>query len=134
MSEANRALPIRWMDENWNKRREAVIDELMHPECVGRMEGGDEVKGREGWRKARLQLLDAFPDLRMEVQESVAEGDTVVLLWRVTGTHEGDGLGFPRSNRKLEAVGSTWMKFKDGQMVWGYDTWNMGGMVAGLMA
>ena len=134
MSEDNRARAIRWMEDNWNRRRDGVVDELMHPECIGRMEGGDQVKGREGWRQARQQLLAAFPDLRMTIDQSVAEGDTVVLRWTVRGTHQGDAMGFPGTGRKMEAVGSTWMRFEGGQMVSGYDTWNMGGLVAALAA
>lgn len=97
------------------------------------MEGG-EVKSPEEWRQARSQLLTAFPDLRMTIEQSVAEGDTVVLRWRAQGTHGGDAMGLKRSGRKFEAVGSTWMKFADGQLVWGYDTWNQGALTASLAA
>lgn len=133
MSEQNRARAIQWMEDNWNHRREAVIEELMHPACVGRMEGG-EIKGPDEWRQARKELLTAFPDLKMEVEQSVAEGDTVVLRWRVKGTHDGDAMGLKRSGRKFEAVGSTWMKFADGKIIWGCDTWNQGALMASLAA
>ena len=132
MSKDIRALAIRWMEDNWNERREAVIDELMHPDCFGRIEGGGELKGREEWRQAREQLLTAFPDLSLRVDRSVVEGDTVVLLWTAKGTHRGDAMGLPPTGRTFEAVGSTWMKFEGGKMVWGYDTWNMGAMMATL--
>ena len=102
MSEENRNRAIRWMEENWNQRREGVVDELMHPDCVGRMEGG-EVKGRDGWRQARDQLLASFPDLRMIVEQTVVEGDTVVLRWRVVGTHDGDALGAADRSRDRTA-------------------------------
>ena len=30
-----RSVIQRWFDEVWNEGNEAVIDELLHPECVG---------------------------------------------------------------------------------------------------
>jgi hypothetical protein len=42
-------------------------------------------------------------------------------------------MGLKRSGRKIEAVGSTWMKFADGKLVWGYDTWNQGALMASLV-
>jgi predicted ester cyclase len=132
MSDDIRARAIRWMEDNWNNRREEVIDELMHPTCSGHLEGG-EIKSRDEWRQARRELLTAFPDLRMKIEQSVVEGDTVVLRWRAVGTHDGDAMGLKRSGRKIEAVGSTWMKFADGKLVWGYDTWNQGALMASLV-
>ena len=35
----------------------------------------------------------AFPDLHYGIEDLVAEGDTVVARWRLTGTHEGDLAG-----------------------------------------
>jgi hypothetical protein len=59
MSEDIRKLAIQWMEENSNHRREEVIDELMHPECVGRLEGG-EINSRDEWRQARKELESAL--------------------------------------------------------------------------
>jgi steroid delta-isomerase-like uncharacterized protein len=133
MSQDNRVRAIRWMEENWNERRAEVANELMHPECCGRMEGL-EVRSRQDWLQARRELLAAFPDIHMKVEQTVAEGDTVVVRWRANGTHRGDALGVPASGRAFEAVGTTWMRFVDGRMVWGYDTWNQGALLASLAA
>ena len=133
MSEDIKKLAIRWMDDNWNKRREAVIDELMDLNCCAQMEGVD-IKCSDDFREARKELLTAFPDLKLEVEQAVAEGDTVALRWRVTGTHQGDALGLRRTGRPFEAVGTTWMKFANGKIVWGRDTWNQGALFAQLSA
>jgi hypothetical protein len=41
MTHDYRALAQRWFEDNWNRRREAVVDELLAPGSVGHMEGGD---------------------------------------------------------------------------------------------
>jgi predicted ester cyclase len=46
-------------------------------------------------------FLPAFPDLRIAVEGTVAEGDEVVVRWSATGTHLGDGLGFPATRLGL---------------------------------
>src|SRR5512146_3065073 len=109
MNEQNRALALRWMEEVWNQRREEAVDELMHADAVGHMEGGD-VHGPAGFKIAREAFLEAIPDLRIEVEDSLAEGDQVVLRWRVTGTHRGAGLGIPPSGRRVEARGISWFR------------------------
>lgn len=130
-NERNRAVALRWMEEIWNQRREEVVDELMHEDAVGHMEGGD-VHGPAGFKQARAAFLQAIPDLRIEVEGSVAEGDAVVLRWRVTGTHRGDGLGIPPSGRRVDARGMSWFQIRDGRMVEGWDSWNQTGLMTAL--
>lgn len=38
-------------------------------------------------------MLEAFPDMRMEVEDLIAEGDKAVARVRVTATHRGDFMG-----------------------------------------
>ena len=138
MSEANKSIAIRWMEDNWNRRRFEVVDELMDIECCGRMEGpgceGMQIKTRDEWRAARDQLIAAFPDLRVDVEQAVAEGDTVVLRWKASGTHKGDALGLRATQRAMDVVGSTWMTIRNGKIVSGFDTWNQGDLMARLAA
>lgn len=80
MSEsANSALARRWFEEVWNDRRDATVEELMHSEAAGHMEGV-EIKGPEEFLSAMALLLQAFPDLRVHVDGIVAQGDDVVVL------------------------------------------------------
>ena len=49
--------------------------------------------GREGDRHRAEILATAFPDQRYDILEMVAEGDMLVVRWRMTGTHEGELAG-----------------------------------------
>lgn len=131
MSDENRAIAHRWMQEVWNERREDVIDELMSDSAVGHMEGGD-AHGPAGFKAVRAALLDAIPDLRIEIEDSVAEADRVVVRWHVTGTHHGAGLGIPPSGRPVSASGMTWFRFSNGKLAEGWDSWNLGGLLERL--
>jgi steroid delta-isomerase-like uncharacterized protein len=133
MSEKNRQMAKRWFEEMWNQRNAAVIDEMLHPDACGHMQGV-ETRGHEDFRKVREGLLDALPDLHLEVEDMVADGDSVVVRWRARGTHRGAGLGVPPSNKSADFTGMTWLRFADGKLVEGWDQWNMGGVMQFLTA
>jgi steroid delta-isomerase-like uncharacterized protein len=133
MSEDNRTLAVKWMDDNWNRRREAVIEELLDPHSIGYMEG-TQVRGPTEFRAVRSELLAAFPDLRVEIQDVVADGALVALRWRMRATHTGSALGLAPSGKSVDVVGSTWFRFAGGRIIEGYDTWNQGALLASLAA
>ena len=44
-------------------------------------------------------LLAAFPDLRMDVEDVIASSDKAVARVRVTGTHKGEFMGIPATDK-----------------------------------
>lgn len=129
----NSALARRWFEEVWNVRRAETVREIMDPVCEGHMEGL-EVRGPEDFLAARATLLEAFPDFRVTVEGVIAEGDDVAVRWSANGTHRGESLGFAASNRPAAFRGITWMTFRDGRMVQGWDAWNQGRLLQELQA
>lgn len=128
-----RAIARRWFDDNWNRRREAVIDELLTPTSVGHMQGGD-VRGPAEFKAMRATLLGAFPDLRLVIDDIVVEGSQAVVRWSVKATHLGDNLGFAASRRPANFSGMTWLKFDGARIAEGWDGWNQGALLASLQA
>jgi predicted ester cyclase len=51
--------------------------------------------------------LGAFPDARVTVEDQIAEGEMVVTRWRATGTHTGELMGIPPTERRSEISGIT---------------------------
>jgi steroid delta-isomerase-like uncharacterized protein len=123
----------RWFNEVWNERRDDSLDELMAPDSQGHVEGG-EARGPEDFRKMRAMFLAALPDVRIEVEDVVAEGERAAVRWRAVGTHAGDGFGFPATRQQVHVRGTTWMTVRDGRIVEGWDTWNLGGLLESLRA
>ncbi len=133
MSQANVATARRWFEEVWNQRRTETIDELLLPDSVGHLETGD-VHGTEPFKVARAQLLSAIPDLHLVIEDTVAEGENVVVRWVVSGTHQGDGLGVDPTHQPVRIQGMTWLRFQDGHLIEGWDRWNLGGLIAQLQS
>jgi len=134
MSEAQNAdLARRFIDEVWNRRRSEAIRELLHPNAVGHLEGF-EVRGPEGFLPAWASLLGAFPDLKVIIQDVVAQGDAVAVRWTASGLHTGPHLGIAPSMKLVAFRGITWLRFSEGRIIEGWDSWNQGRLFNDLQA
>jgi steroid delta-isomerase-like uncharacterized protein len=132
MGGENVGLARRWFEEVWNRRRTDTIDELLTDESISYSESGPLRGPQEFKARAHAVFLAAFPDLRLVVEGTVAEDDEVVVRWAATGTHAGDGLGFPPTGRRVSFRGMTWIRFRDGKMIEGRDCWNQEGLIQSL--
>ncbi len=121
----------RWYSEVWVQGGEATVNELMAEDVIGYMEGAD-IHGRDEFLAERRRLLDALPDLAIVVDDVMVDGARATVRWHVDATHTGQGLGFPASNRRVSFRGLTWLEFKEGRIVRGWDSWNLGGLLQSL--
>jgi steroid delta-isomerase-like uncharacterized protein len=134
MSQDAAQLARRWFEEVWNQQRDETIRELMDPKVHGVLEGGLEVHSTDEFMKARAQLLDAFPDMRVAVEDVIAQGENVVVRWRASATHTGAAMDLKPSQRAVSFRGMTWMVFRDGRMIEGWDAWNQGALLQSLQS
>ncbi|QDU38975.1 SnoaL-like polyketide cyclase [Maioricimonas rarisocia] len=134
MNNDNVARSLRWFEEVWNQRRTETIDELLTDESCGELEGATVRGPKEFKEHVHAQFLAAFPDLKFTVEGTVAEGDEVVIRWRATGTHQGDGLGLKATGQPISFRGMTWQQFRDGKLVGGWDCWNQEALMSKLRA
>src|SRR5262245_43364186 len=113
MTNDHAAVVRRWFEEVWNLRREQTIEELLTAESVCHSDDGP-VRGPDGFKQRQyLPFLAAFPDLRVEVESVLDQGDQVVVRWSATGTHCGGGLGCPPTGRAVTLRGLTWVTVRD---------------------
>ena len=121
----------RWFEEVWNQRRDKTISELLDPKISALMEGA-EIRGIEDFKKARAELLAAFPDMKVVVEDVIAQGEHVVVRWNATGTHAGAAMGLKPTNRHVSFRGMTWLTFRDRRIVAAWDAWNQGALLERL--
>jgi len=74
----------------------------------------------QGWPGPGMYLRTAFPDRVDVIEEVIAEGDRVGLLFRVTGTHTGEFFGIPATGRKVDVYEIAMLRIVNGQMVEGW--------------
>jgi predicted ester cyclase len=90
---ANAALMRCYYDEVFNRRNIAFLREYLHPEVVGHGPGiDDEVRGVEQVAAFSAYVFEAYDDYRFTLEETVAEGDRVVVRGRVSARHRATGL------------------------------------------
>ena len=127
----NAAIARRWFQEVWVAGGEGTVDQLMADDAMGWMEGLN-VRGPTEFKQARRTLLHVFPDLAINVEDTIEQDTRVAVRWSATATHRGDGLGVPPTNRRVSFRGMTWMELRDGRIVRGWDSWNLGALIAEL--
>ena len=122
----------RWFEEVWNQQRPEVIEELMAPDAVGYGLGAaaEGLHGRAGFQVLHTRFCGAFPDLRIEVDDVIAEGDRSAARLTVTGTHHGDHLGVPATGRPVRFTGIVFSRWQDGQLVEGWNEFDFASMMA----
>ena len=122
--EENKELIRRWFEEVWNKGRADAIAEMMAEDAVAHGLSDDAAKplrGPQGFLPFHAQFREAFPNIEVVVEDTIAEGDKVVARCSVRGKHVGDSLGFKASGTQAEFDGITIVRIKDGKFI---EAWN----------
>ena len=127
----NSELARRWYRDVWVPGGETTVTALMAEDIEGYMEGAD-VHGRNAFLAERARLLTLFPDLAIVADDVMEQGDKVAVRWHVTATHTGPGAGLEPTGRHVSFRGLTWLEFRDGKIVRGWDSWNLGGLLQRL--
>jgi len=59
------------------------------------------VKGSEAIRQTFNEYFNAFPDMRVEIEQILSSGDHIVVRYRTTGTHKGEFKGIAPTNKQI---------------------------------
>jgi steroid delta-isomerase-like uncharacterized protein len=125
MSEGNKAIVRRLFEEVWNKGNLPVTDELFAPTYVHHDASTPDVgRGPESEKKRAALYRTAFADLRLTVEDIIAEGETVMARWSCRGTHKGDFSGHAPTGKQFAISGVSIARFASGKMVEGWVNWD----------
>ena len=99
----------------------AVIDELLADDMIDHETDPGAPPGKEGVKQFFARFQGAFPDLRMEPHEMLAEGDLVCARITMSGTHKGEFMGLPPTGKRFEIEGIDIIRVRDGLVTehWG---------------
>jgi len=90
LTEENKDIVLRGIEELWNKGNMAVADELFAANFINHdLVDTPETYNLEAYKQSVNNTRTDFPDLHVTVEEQIAEGDKVVTRWTCTGTHKG---------------------------------------------
>jgi steroid delta-isomerase-like uncharacterized protein len=133
MSADNKAVVRRLYEEVWNKRKLEVINEIISPSHALQASNifGSSI-GPEAYKRNALLFFAGYPDLHWTIEDTIAEKDKVVACWTISGTHKGDYLGVPATNKKVSVEGITIHHITNGKIMDSYVSWDIWGMMQQL--
>src|SRR4051812_38637934 len=107
----------RWFEEVWNNDNDAAIEEMMAPEMEGHGLAPEPLRGPEGFRTFYHPFRNAFDYVRVEIDHTLESGDEVAFRGRARMSPKGD----PNT---YEISGCGFLRYRDGKMISGYNTWD----------
>jgi C-1 hydroxylase len=114
VSTAENKVLVRRMIDAWNKGDLAGMTTFWAPGMVHHSRG--DTLAAEQVASAMGGVMEAFPDLKMTIEEMVAEGDKVASLLTLTGTHSGEFLGIPPTGKKVSVSLQGLVRIEDGKV------------------
>lgn len=118
MSEQNKALVRRGVEQVWNGANVDAADEIVAGDfVVHASRPGNEIHGPDGAKQYFAMLHKAFPDLTFTIEDHIAEGDRVVTRWSARGTHQGEFQGIPPTGKQITLWGIDIDRIAGGKIV-----------------
>jgi len=79
----------------------AAIDELFATNYIEHTGTGKDTQGIKDYKQSMSEFYSAFPDVHVTLDDMVAEGDRVAVRFTLSGTHKGELMGTPPTNKKV---------------------------------
>lgn len=89
-------------------------------------------QGHAGVRRMLQRYWGAFPDLQFVGEETIAQGNRIVMFWRACGTHRGPILHIPATGRTVNTRGVSLLTIEAGKVKRGRYLWDVAGMLRDL--
>ena len=132
-AESNKALSRRLLEEAFNAGNIDVVDELVTTDVVNHDAALPEAMiGPEAAKATISGYRTAFPDLRITIEEQIADDQGVATRWSAKGTHEGDLMGMAPTGKQATVTGITIDRIVDGRIAESWTNWDTLGMLQQL--
>ena len=131
MSEENKALARR----SWEVVTEASLNTLkdalaeVYADDFILHEADEDIVGIEGLTQFVSMIRSAIPDLRITIEDDMAEGDKVVTRWIGQGTHQGELMGIAPTGNQVTMTGITMHRIEDTKIVEEWSNWDALGVM-----
>ena len=128
-----KALNRRWIaafnERDWETERAARSNDFR-----AILSGAPAPLSNDAWSGFLHGFVTAFPDSAIQIEDCIAEGDTVVTRWRLNGTHRGEFQGIPATGRAVEFDGIEFNRVRDGKFVEHVSQFDLAGLMRQLSA
>ena len=91
-----------WGEYDFEAEQELVAEDVVHHNVPPQLP-----PGLKGHHQLLLMSQTALPEIEVTIEELLADGDKVTYGWTARGTHWGDMMGVPPTQRQIEVDGIT---------------------------
>lgn len=117
----------------WNAHDLDALAACYAPDYVGQDVGAPTPRhGPADVRNAFARYVEAFPDLRFEIERMVVEGPSAIIVWYASGTHRGLLMRIPPTGRKVAVWGTSVLTIADGLITRGHNIWDVAGVLRAI--
>ncbi|CAN5728669.1 ester cyclase [soil metagenome] len=101
----------------WEEGNIGLVDELLAPDYVNHSPGmPGQPAGPDGVKAIVSMFRSGMPDLKVVIDDMIAEGDKVAVRYTIEGTHEGDLFGVPPTGHRVSIESFTVERVSDGRI------------------
>ena len=115
-SETNTAVVSRFIEEFKNNANHGIVDELFTTEFVHHLPDPRLPAGREGLKLVGQSIAAGFPDVRVTVEDLLADGNKVIERTTARATHTGEFNGIPPSGKAVTWTEIHIYRLEDGRI------------------
>jgi predicted SnoaL-like aldol condensation-catalyzing enzyme len=128
MEKENEALAHRFHMDIFQKGNLKIVDEIISPNFVmhNPMLPPEVKEGPEGVRKFAMATIDAIPDRQFIHQDAIANGDKILIRWKLAGKIIKEKFGIPPSDKPVIITDFDLFKIIDGEIVEMWQQFNFG--------
>ena len=118
--ELNKAVARRFIEELQNAKNLDIVYELLIEECL--IHVNSKYMDREKYKRIVASNHKYFPDVHIEIERQVAEGDIVVTQWKSLFTHTHEIFNIPPTFEEMQLLGVSIYKMIAGKVleIWIY--------------
>ncbi len=119
--EDNKALVHSYIQEVWEKKNPAAVDEFLAPHYQRHISPTATPLNRDGQKQRLAELRVAFPDIHLTLEEICAESDKVTFRSTIRGTHQGVFQGIAPTGRQVMVSLLDMVRVEEGKIAehWG---------------
>lgn len=114
--EENKEVIRAYVETIFNQQQVDRADELAAADYLDHAALPGQAPGLQGARKKWAMYLAGIPDLRVSIEDLVAEGDKVAVRRSYEGTHQGELLGVPPTGKHVQIGGISIFRLAGGKI------------------
>jgi predicted ester cyclase len=100
-----------------NGHNTAKLDEILHPDFQSHHYPAPPGSDKAGFTQGIKDILAAFPDIKIKLNDQFVKGGKVFAYFSWTGTHQGVFMGIPPTGKQVTVEGMDIWRVQDGKLI-----------------